>query len=401
MRILFLSTSMGMGGADSQLLTAAQEFQSRGHDVVIVSLTTLGPMGLRALELDIPTRSLEMPRGVPDPRGLVQLARLIRAWRPDVVHSHMVHANLMARAVRLIAPVPVLVSTIHNIYEGGWLLMTAYRLTNGLVDYMTVISEAAADRFIREGIVPRNLLRVVPNGVDPALYQQAPAGVRDAMRQTLGLERAFVWLAVGRFEIAKDYPNMLRAFAEVRERRPEAVLVLVGRGSLQEETEGLARQLELGAAVRFIGVRNDVPALLAAADGYVMSSAWEGLPMVLLEAGAGGLPIVTTKVGGTGEAVLDGESGFVVSPRDHHGLAAAMLRLMDLPEAERRRMGARGREHTRTRYGLARVVEQWEEAYREGAARRGVRLPAAGSPHLAERCSAEDSSPSSSKVPLL
>ena len=148
--------------------------------------------------------------GIPDPRGMVQLYRLIRAWRPDVVHSHMVHANLMARAVRLIAPIPVLVSTIHNIYEGGWLLMAAYRFTNGLVDHMTIISEAAAERFIRERIVPGRLLRVVPNGVNPELYRETPAGARDRLRQALGVADAFVWLAVGRFEVAKDYPNMMR-----------------------------------------------------------------------------------------------------------------------------------------------------------------------------------------------
>src|SRR6476660_1817497 len=128
MRIMFLSTSMGMGGADSQLLAATGELQARGHDVLIVSMTPLGPMGLQALERGIPTRSLNMPRGVPHPRALVQLARMITAWRPDVVHSHMVHANLMARAVRLVAPVRVLVSTIHNIYEGGPLPMAGYRL---------------------------------------------------------------------------------------------------------------------------------------------------------------------------------------------------------------------------------------------------------------------------------
>jgi glycosyltransferase involved in cell wall biosynthesis len=388
MRILFLSTSMGMGGADSQLLTAAQELRNRGHDVLIVSLTAIGPMGQQALDLGIPTRSLKMPRGIPDPRGLLQLARLIRSWRPDVLHSHMVHANLMARAVRLIAPVPVLVSTIHNIYEGGWLLMTAYRLTNGLVDHMTIISEAAAERFIRERIVPRELLRVVPNGVDPALYRPAPPGAREELRQALGLDQTFVWLAVGRFEIAKDYPNMLRAFAAVRASRSEAVLVLVGKGSLQEDTERLARELDLAAAVHFLGVRNDVPALLGAADGYVMSSAWEGLPMVLLEAAAGGLPIVTTNAGGNAEAVLDGETGFVVPPRDPHRLGEAMLRLMELPVAERHRMGARGREHIRTRYDLVRVVEQWEDVYLEASARRGITLPVAPSfPPAAERSS--------------
>lgn len=380
MRILFLSTSMGMGGADSQLLSAAQELRARGHDVLIVSLTPLGPMGLRARSLGIPTESLEMPRGIPDPRGLVRLIRLVRAWRPDVLHSHMVHANLMARALRLVTPVPALVSTIHNIYEGGPLWMAAYRLTNGLVDHMTIISEAAADRFVRERIVPRKLLRVVSNGVDPEPYRQVPSGARDGLRQALGLGQQFVWLAVGRFEIAKDYPNMLRAFARVRERHPEAVLLLVGRGSLQAETEVLARELKLGEGVRFLGVREDVPALVSAADGYVMSSAWEGMPMVLLEAAAGGLPIATTRVGGNHEAVLEGESGFLAPPRDHHALASAMLRLMELTEAERRRMGERGREHVRTHHGLTRVVERWEELYREVLARKGISLQPSLSP---------------------
>ena len=162
---------------------------------------------------------------------------------------------------------------------------------------MTIISEAAAERFIRERIIPADLLRVVPNGVDPELYRQ-PAEVRDGLRRALGLGGEFVWLAVGRFETAKDYPNMLRGFASVRERHPEAVLLLAGRGALQSETESLARELEVGPAVRFLGVRDDVAALLSAADGYLMSSAWEGMPMVLLEAAAGGLPVVTTRVGG-------------------------------------------------------------------------------------------------------
>jgi glycosyltransferase involved in cell wall biosynthesis len=378
--MLFLSTSMGMGGADSQLLAAAQELHARGHHVLIVSLTPLGPMGLRARSLGLRTESLEMPRGIPDPRGMVRLIRLVRAWRPDVLHSHMVHANLMARALRLLTPVPALVSTIHNIYEGGPLWMAAYRLTNGLVDHMTIISEAAADRFIRERIVPRELLSVVPNGVDPEPYRQVPSGVRDDVRQALGLGQRFAWLAVGRFEIAKDYPNMLRAFATVRERHPEAVLLLVGRGALQAETEALARELKLGEEVRFLGVRDDVPALVSAADGYVMSSAWEGMPMVLLEAAAGGLPIVTTRVGGNHEAVLDGESGFLAPPRDHQALASAMLRLMALTEAERRRMGERGREHVRTHHGLTRVVERWEELYREVLARKGILLQPSLSP---------------------
>ena len=374
MRILFLSTSMGMGGADSQLLAAAQGLRDQGHEVRIVSLTALGPMGFRARDLGIPTESLEMARGVPDPRGLARLVRMVRSWRPDVLHSHMVHANLMARALRLVTPVPLLVSTIHNVYEGGPLWMAAYRLTNRMVDGMTIISEAAADRFIRERIVPAKLLRVIPNGVDPEPFRPVSPAERDDTRRRLGLGHEFTWLAVGRFEVAKDYPNMLQAFATVRERHPETVLLLVGRGSLQRETEALAQRLGLGDAVRFLGVRDDVPTLVSAADGYVMSSAWEGMPMVLLEAAAGGLPVVTTRVGGNHEAILDGATGFLAPARDSGALAAAMLRLMALPETARREMGEQGREHVRANHGLARVVERWEALYRELSVRKGVSL---------------------------
>jgi glycosyltransferase involved in cell wall biosynthesis len=371
-KILLLSTSMGMGGADQQLLSAATGLRDRGHEVRIVSLTPLGEMGARARAAGLTTESLGMQRGIADPRGLTRLVRLVRAWRPAVLHSHMLHANLMARAVRLFAPVPAVVSTIHNIYEGGRLRMLGYRLTNGLVDHVTIISQAAADRFVREGIVPASLLEVVPNGVDTERYQSVPTGTRERLRQSLGLGAEFTWLAVGRFEAAKDYPNMLRAFARVREEQPGAVLLLVGRGSLQAGTEALAAALGLEGQVRFVGTREDVPEFMTVADGYVMSSAWEGMPMVLLEAAAAGLPIVATRVGGNQEVIRDGDTGFLAPPGDAAALGAAMLRLMALPETERRAMGAHGHDHVRQHYGLGRVVDRYEAVYRAVLRRKGA-----------------------------
>jgi len=371
-RMLLLSTSMGMGGADQQLLSAALGLRDRGHEVRIVSLTPLGEMGARARAAGLRTESLEMRRGIPDPRVLVRLVRLVRAWHPTVLHSHMLHANLMARALRPFAAIPAVVSTIHNIYEGGRLRMLGYRLTNGLVDQMTIISQAAADRFIRDRIVPRALLEVVPNGVDTERYRAVPPGTRDRLRHSLGLGAEFAWLAVGRFEGAKDYPTMLRAFARVRGECPGTVLLLVGRGSLRGETEALAATLGLNGRVRFVGTREDVPEFMTVADGYVMSSAWEGMPMVLLEAGAAGLPIVATRVGGNPEVVEEGVSGFLVPPSDSEALAAAMLRLMALPEADRRAMGARGHDHVRQLYGLGRVVDRYDAIYSEVLRRKGV-----------------------------
>jgi glycosyltransferase involved in cell wall biosynthesis len=379
-RILLLSTSMGMGGADQQLLSAAQRLRSRGHQVLLISLTPLGAMGLQARNRGVPTESLEMRRGLPDPRGLLRLRRLIRDWRPDIVHSHMIHANLMARALRLLGLVPALVSTIHSVREGGRLRMAAYKLTNGLVDQMTIVSEVAAQNFIGAGVFPRDLLRVIPNGVDTERFQNLAAASRASMRGTLSLGSAFVWIAVGRFEAPKDYPTMLRAFSTLHPQRPDSVLLLVGEGPLQTDTESLARELGLSGAVRFLGVRNDVPELMRAADAYVMSSAWEGMPVVLLEAGAAALPIVATAVGGNPEVVRNGESGLLVGPGDPAGLAEAMLRLSALPESQRRSMGIRGQEHVRAQYGLDRMVERWEDLYSEVLKRRGVQRPATQRP---------------------
>jgi glycosyltransferase involved in cell wall biosynthesis len=276
--------------------------------------------------------------------------------------------------MRLFVRVPALVSTIHNIYEGGGLLMAGYRLTNALADQMTIVSQAAADRFVREGIVPEDRLRVIPNGVDTDQFRNVPANARESVRRALGLEHEFVWVAVGRFETSKDHPTMLRAFARLRERHRETVLLLVGQGSLQAESEILARRLGLGREVRFLGVRRDMPEIMSAADGYVMSSAWEGMPMVLLEAAAAGLPIVATSVGGNREVVCHEESGFLVPPRDPDALGQAMLRLIGLSEAQRRSMGQRGREHVQTRHGLSRMVEGWEDVYREVLERKGRAL---------------------------
>jgi glycosyltransferase involved in cell wall biosynthesis len=122
---------------------------------------------------------------------------------------------------------------------------------------------------------------------------------------------------------------------------------------------------------------------MSAADGYVMSSAWEGMPMVLLEAAAAALPIVATMVGGNHEVVRNEESGFLVPARDPDALGLAMLRLMRLSAGQRRSMGERGREHVRAHYGLNRVAERWERTYREVLARKGLAVASSASPRAA------------------
>jgi len=362
--ICFIITSLANGGAETQLMRCAHRLKARGWDVRVVSMT---PPKAYVQELEaagIPVVSLDISRKLPDPRPLLRLARLIRSWQPDIVHSHMVHANLLARILRLLAPVPVLICTAHNTDEGGHFREVLYRLTDPFCDLTTQVSRAGLERYVSVGAVPRYKIRFVPNGVYTEHFR--PDSVtRRRMRNDLEAQDAFIWLAVGRFYPAKDYTNMLTAFSRVMQERPEALLLIVGNGPLRPEMEGLAEKLGMKDRVRFLGFCPDVSEIMNAADAYVMSSAWEGTPLVLLEASSSALPIVATDVGGNREVVQDGVTGFLVPPKDPDALAKAMLRLMDLSEEERRRMGEEGRRHIEANYSLDRVVEMWEELYRE------------------------------------
>jgi glycosyltransferase involved in cell wall biosynthesis len=368
MRIFLLSTSMGMGGADQQILILARAMRARGHEVRIVTLAPLGPMGLEARADGIPIESLELRRSIGDLPRVIRLARMIRSWQPDLLHSHLVHANLLASTLRPITRVPALISTIHSINDGGPLRMAAYRLTSGQVDRFTIISRLAAERYVAIGAVPASLVQVIPNAVDTDRFRRLPEA-RTVLRKELGLDHQFVWLAVGRFEEAKDYPTMIAGFARLGVSRPDSYLLLVGKGSLRENVEALLREHGLEQRVRFLGVRRDVPELMSAADGYLLSSAWEGMPVVLLEAAAAELPVVSTRVGGVAEVVDDGSTGLLVPPGDPKALAGAMEAIETLHPAARAAMGARGRALVEQRYGTRQIMEMWERLYGELAAR--------------------------------
>lgn len=372
-RIVFVITTLGMGGAETQLVRLATGLKGRGWEVSVVSLISSGYIAQDLEQAQVPAISLEMRPGRPDPRAVLALARYLRKQKPQIVHTHMVHANLLGRVARLLAPVPVLISTAHNINEGPFWREIAYRLTDPWCDLTTQVSQAGLKRYVGVGAVPKEKIRFVPNGINSLEFSPDPE-LRARIRGELGWSEQFVWLAVGRFADAKDYPNMLQAFAKVHALRHEARLMIAGLGEQMEATRQLARTLGLNDSVRFLGLRKDISALMNAADGYVMSSAWEGLPMVLLEAASTGLPMVATDVGGNREVVREGQTGYLVPPKNAESLSTAMLRLMALPEEQRRRMGEAARAFVQEHYSLESVLTQWETIYAEQLRRKGLTM---------------------------
>ncbi len=360
MRIAYVLTSLGVGGAERQALALAARMRARGHAVSLLVLRGRQPQEW-STTLDL--FCLEIRRTpVSILAGLWKARRYLRDFQPDLIHSHTYTANMAARLLRISLPETAVLSTIHNVYEGRWPRMLAYRLTDGLSRHTTAVSYAAAARFVRLKAVPAHKSSVLANGIDTTEF--APSPERRARTRTgMGVSGEFVWLAAGRITPAKDYPNLLSAFAHVRAAVPSACLWVAGEfvGTGFATIQSLAD--DLGSSVRWLGLRRDMPALLDAADGFVLASAWEGMPLAIEEAMAMEKPVVATDAGGVRELV--GETGFIVSAKSPENLAEAMLEMMRRTDEERHRMGRSARERIAAHFSMDVKADEWELLYRE------------------------------------
>ena len=360
MRILYILTTLGIGGAENQVIALAERMAANGHTVALIALKHAAeewPVKLPVLRLNM----RKTPVGIY--RGLRFAANFVPLFRPDIIHSHTFPANIFARLLRRMLPkshtAPRLINTIHNVHEGGSHRMLLYRVTDALVDQTTAVSQAAAERFVQTHAVSAKKMRVLTNGIDTDLFTPDRARRKQVRAQVLA-GSGFVWLAVGRLAPAKDYPNLLRAFAQVRGAHPKTRLWIAGEGELEQLQTG---RFDLGDAsgIELLGLRHDVADLLDAADGYVLSSAWEGMPLALGEAMAMEKTVVATDVGGVRELI--GDAGLIVAPKDSAALAESMIAVMQLTEKARKELGRDARNRIQLHFSMHEKAVQWEHIY--------------------------------------
>jgi len=364
MRIAYVLTTLGMGGAERQVVALAERMAARGH---AVSLLVLRPRQPEEWPTTVDRVYLDMrktPAGLL--AGLLRGCSFLRTFQPELIHSHVYPANMAARVLRLCHSAPV-ISTVHNIYEGSWPRMLAYGLTDPLSCWTTAVSKAAADRYVHLKAVPVRKCSVLTNGIDTAEF--APDSERRArMREAMGAGDEFVWLTAGRIVPAKDYPNLLHAFARVREISPQARLWIAGEpaGPRSGAVRAMAAKLGIEASIRMLGLRRDMPDLFDAVDGFVLASAWEGMPLVVGEAMAMEKPVVATDVGGVRE--LAGDCASIVPACSSGALAEAMLELMGRTREVRGMMGQAARERLVAHFSMDAKADEWEALYRRALA---------------------------------
>jgi len=359
MKLLYVITGLGIGGAETQLLAVAQQMASK-HDVHICCLTgehkaSVGRTGLVIDSLDIKKTPLSLLI------GFSRLRAMIVRLKPDVVHSHMVHANILSRLVRLTTRMPRLICSAHNTNEGGWLRMFAYRVTDRLASLTTNVSKEAVLSFEEKGAVRKGKMVVVSNGIDTLKFKPDHVS-RASIRLGAGvkpMER--IILSVGRLVPAKDYPNLITAFASLSNCDENLKLWVVGEGSDELSLRQMVANVKLSDRVSFLGARENIAGLYNAADLFVLSSAWEGFGLVVAEAMATERVVVATDSGGVQE-VLGGQ-GFLVPPRDSNRLAQAMHQALNLTAEQSTLIGQHARARVIKHFSLDQAVRHWQQIY--------------------------------------
>ncbi|HEY3627814.1 MAG TPA: glycosyltransferase [Terracidiphilus sp.] len=359
---LVIPTLDRIAGAERQVMLLARGMADRNWRVSIVTLSGNGANATPELRsAGVEFVSLEMRKGLADPRGWFRFRAWLRHSRPDVVHAHLPHAAWLARWSRLAAPIPVLIDSIHTSATGGWGRRIGYRMSKRLPDLVSAVSQGVADACEAAGMILPPRLMVIPNGVDVEHWRPNPAA-RNDLRRSLGFTDEFLWFAAGRLDPVKDYPGLLRAMTQFSK---AAHLVIAGGGPGEASLRRLAGQLGIESRVRFLGFQHDVLSWMQAADALVLTSRWEGLPMSLLEAGGCALPAVATDVAGSREIIVHGKTGFLTAVADCVALGEAMSTMMRMGVEARAAMGIQARNRIVESFSLDKVLDRWETVYRE------------------------------------
>lgn len=365
LRILLLSTGLRLGGAERQVVALAQRYAALGHAVLLVSLTD-------GIEVEpgasVPVASLAM-RKTPwsFAAALWRLRKLVRAWQPDAVHSHMIHANLLARALAALGGMPLPICTAHSYREGGYGSMLAYRLSDRWSRLTTHVGPEGRERMIALRATPAGRIRVVPNGIDTAIFRP-DAEARRLTRRSLGIaDDQRLVLHVGRLVAEKAQTRLIDAFAQACA-HDDSRLLIAGGGPLRETLQRRIDDAGLGQRALLLGPRDDIPALLNAADLFVLSSEIEGMPLAVAEALACGCRVASTDAAGV--AAIAGSHARIVQRGDTVALAGAIAQLLAAGRGDDAVQAARHR-HIATTLGLDAIATQWLALYREHAVAAG------------------------------
>jgi glycosyltransferase involved in cell wall biosynthesis len=366
MKVVHIIKATRISGAERHLLILLPALKARGVDVTLILLEAplypVDDMVAQLTDAGVPVIRIRINRHL-DWGVVGRIRRALRELRPDVVHTHLIHADLYGTIAARLARVKTVISSRHN--DDNFRRLLPLKLMNRVLWRMTsggiAISGAIARFCVEVEGAPTKKIATVHYGMALREYDR-----REARRAALGQhdlpDDALLVGMVCRLIDQKGVSYGLRAFALVAPRHPTAHLLIAGDGARRNALEAEAKALGIAERVHFLGWQKETAPLLAALDVFLMPSLWEGFGLVMLEAMAQSVPIIGSAVSAIPEVVVSGETGLLVPPRDAQALAAALERLLS-DTALRRHMGMMGQDRLETSFSVERMAANTAEVY--------------------------------------
>jgi glycosyltransferase involved in cell wall biosynthesis len=358
-KILQLTRNLGIGGLEKVVYDLCKGIDKTQFQISVCCLHFKGEFGEALEKMGIRVHTLPTSTQV-DYFSFLKVARVIRSLKPDILHTHNSHAFIDGTLAALISGRPKVVNTDHaRNYPDKKRILIAERICAKLADKIVAVSDHTRNELAEYSRIPKTKIEIIFNGIDSSKY--AIRIDKDAKRSELGIGRVFPVIGLGvRLTDQKGISYLLDAMPKLIQRFPKIILLIAGKGALDQELRSRSDNLGLSEHVRFLGARLDWNELLSLIDVYVLPSVWEGLPLALLEAMAAKKAIVATDVGGVPSVIRHNENGLLVPPRDSDSLANAIARIV-----ENRNMAAKLSENAQNTFFNGFTVEKMVKSYEQ------------------------------------
>ncbi|HEY1600020.1 MAG TPA: glycosyltransferase [Pirellulales bacterium] len=381
LRVTHVIGSLDVGGAERVLCALLAQIDPATTNTSVVTLLDGGALKARLIERGVDVQSLGMSRRFPQPGAVVKLAKHLARRQPAVVVTWLYHANLVGGLAARMAGMPVVWNIRHSTLQARlakrstrWVNWCAAWLSHSIPTQTVYVGHAAQQSHAQAGYDTRRS-RVIHNGFDGSVYRPDPAA-RAEVRRELGLAGDVPLVGLfGRFHSDKDHENFARAAGSIHRRLPTVHFLLCGTGVTKDNRQLIdwLQHEQIAGQCHLLGSRTDMPRLTASLDVQVSSSLTEALPNVVGEAMACGVPCAVTDVGDS--ALLVGDTGRVVPPRNAAALAQACLELLQQAPGEQQKIQQRCRRHIVEHFSFDRMVSQhfalWSEVAGGTIYRRG------------------------------
>lgn len=378
LKVMFLVDTLELGGTETQMVQLAVRLKAKGHRIVVGCLHPGGALTENLRSAGVPV--VEFPKlgsllSLQGAYQILRLTRYLRRERFDVLHAHDLWANLMGIPSAYVAGTKVIISSQRDLGHLWWYTpfrTKVIRIIHLLASRVVANSAAVRDLLVNSFRVPPEHVQIIRNGVEVEKFECVGADRRKILSCAEDDTRLVIMVA-NMHSSVKGHHDLVEAAWQVCREVSATRFVLVGDGEERPKIEQHVRDAGLLAHFLFLGSRKDIPELLACAELSILPSRAEGLPNVILEAMAAGLPVVATRVGGIPEIVEDGESGLLVPSQDPHALAEAILRLLQ-DRALAARIARNAQERIRARFSFDHVVCEFEEVYKSNRLSRSERF---------------------------